>query len=315
VKLHDLIAQYGALRKSMGEHFASAESVLNTFSRQMGPEIDVEDIHADRVTAFLAGTGPVTRYWHRKHGVLRGLYHYAISRGVVTESPLPTIVPKLPPRFVPYVYTRDELHRLVHATTSYRKQHRKLEPHTLRAIVLLLYGAGLRVSEAVALTLGDVDVPDAMMTVRNTKFNKTRVVPLGPDLSQVMAQYLTQRQKAGHSQSPCAPFFVVRRGTPVSVQLVEQTFRRLCEYAGVRRTDGARYQPRLHDLRHSFAVHRLTSWYRQGANVQTLLPRLSTYLGHVNIAATQVYLTMTPALLQEASVRFEQYAFEEVHHD
>jgi site-specific recombinase XerD len=315
VKLQDVIAQYGTLKKSMGEHFASAESVLNTFCRQMGAEIDVEDISADHVATFLAGRGPVTRYWHRKHGVLRGLYHYAMSRGFVTASPLPTTVPKLPPRFVPYIYTRDELSRLVHATTAYRKEHRKLEPHTLRAIVLLLYGAGLRVSEAVALPLGEVDVSHALLTVRNTKFNKTRVVPLSADLNQVMAQYLTQRQEVGHSQSACAPFFVLRRGTSVSVQLVEQTFRRLCEYAGVRRTDGARYQPRLHDLRHSFAVHRLTSWYRQGADVQTLLPCLSTYLGHVNIAATQVYLTMTPELLQEASVRFEQYAFEEGCHD
>jgi len=257
----------------------------------------------------------VTRYWHRKHGVLRGLYTYAISRGVVAESPLPTIVPKLPTRFVPYVYTHDELGRLVRATPSYRPHYRKLEPHTLRAMILLLYGAGLRVSEAVALLLGDVDLPNALLTVRNTKFHKTRLVPLGADLQQVLTQYLAQRQTAGHSQRPGTPFFVLRRGTPVSVQIVEQNFRCLCAYAGVRRSDGARYQPRLHDLRHSFAVHRLTSWYRQGADVQTLLLYLSTSLGHVNLAATQVYLTMTPELLQEASRRFQQYACEERYHD
>jgi len=92
-----VIAQYGALRKAMGEHFDRAESVLKTFGRQMEPDSDIEDIHADRVAAFLAGTGPVTRYWHRKHGVLRGLYTYAISRGIVAASPLPPTVPKLPP--------------------------------------------------------------------------------------------------------------------------------------------------------------------------------------------------------------------------
>ncbi len=101
----------------------------------------------------------------------------------------------------------------------------------------------------------------------------------------------------------------------MSIQIVEQAFTRLRRYAGVGRADGARYQPRLHDMRHSFAVHRLTSWYRQGADVQKLLPQLATYLGHVSIAATQVYLTMTPELLHAASVRFEQYAFKEVHHD
>jgi integrase/recombinase XerD len=315
MKLTEVIAQYGALKKAMGEHFDSAESVLHTFCRQLAPDIDIEDIHADRVAAFLAGTGPVTRYWHRKHGVLRGLYTYAISRGIVAASPLPPMVPKLPPRFVPHVYTHDELRRLVRATPSYRQHYRKLEPHTLRTIILLLYGAGLRVSEAVALPLGDVDLPNALLTVRNTKFHKTRLVPLGADLQQVMTQYLAKRQAAGHSQRPGTPFFVLRRGTPVSVQIVEQNFRCLCEYAGVRRSDGARYQPRLHDLRHSFAVHRLTSWYRQGADVQMLLPYLSTYLGHVNLAATQVYLTMTPELLQEASRRFQQYAFEEKYHD
>jgi len=224
-----VIAQYGALRKAMGEHFDRAESVLQTFGRQMEPAIDIEDIHADRVAAFLAGTGPVTRYWHRKHGVLRGLYTYAISRGVVAASPLPTMVPKLPTRFVPYVYTHDELGRLVRATPSYRQHSRKLEPHTLRAMILLLSGAGLRVSEAVALPLGDVDVPNTLLTVRNTKCHQTRLVPLGADLQQMMTQYLTQRQEAGHSQRPGAPFFVLRRGTPVSVHIVEQHFRCLCE--------------------------------------------------------------------------------------
>ena len=89
---------------------------------------------------------------------------------------------------------------------------------------------------------------------------------------------------------------------------LEDAFQRLREHAGVRRSDGARYQPRLHDLRHTFAVHRLTEWYRQGADVQRLLHHLSVYLGHAHLAATQVYLTMTPELLQQAGTRFERYA-------
>ena len=250
MKLKTLIRQYVAFRRSLGEHFESAESVLNTFCRQMGQTVDVNDVSTDQVNAFLAGTGPVTRYWHRKHSVLRGLYHYAISRGLVSESPLPTSVPKLPPHFVPYIYTHDEVHRLLHATGSYRIQCRKLQPHTLRAILLLLYGAGLRISEALALRLEDVDPPSALITVHNSKFDKTRLVPLGADLNQAMGQYLAQRNAEGHSQNPRAPFFVLRRGGSVSIQIVQQNFRCLCEYTGIRRTDGACYQPRLHDLRH-----------------------------------------------------------------
>jgi integrase len=97
----------------------------------------------------------------------------------------------------------------------------------------------------------------------------------------------------------------------VTTDTLRHNYRLLCERAGVRREDGARYQPRLHDLRHTFAVHRLTSWYRQGADVQRLLPHLSVYLGHVHIRTTQVYLSMTPELLQEANIRFERYAGKE----
>jgi len=314
MKLEALIVQYVAFRRSMGASFKSAESLLQHFCRQMGEEIDATAVQAEKVNNFLAGTGPITRYWHRKYDVLRGLYRYAISRGLVADSPLPTAAPKLPVRFIPYIYTRDELRRLFNSTSSYRKQHRKLEPHTLRAILLLLYGAGLRVSEALALTLDDVDFADSLITIRDTKFNKTRMVPLGSELNQMMAEYEAGRKERHPPQSGAAPFFILRTGGAVPLHLVQQTFKRLREYAEVRRVDGSRFQPRLHDMRHSFAVHRLISWYQQGADVQKMLPQLSTYLGHVDLTATQIYLTMTPELLHEASARFEHYALKEESH-
>lgn len=314
MKLNTLITQYVAFRRSMGEDFQSAESLLKTFCRRMGESIDLADVSAEQIEVFLTGTDTLSGYWRRKYDLLRGLYRYALSRGFVDHAPLPSTVPQTP-RFVPYIYSEDELRRLFNAATSCRNNPRKLEPHTLRTILVLLYGAGLRISEAVALSVSDVDLPGSVLTIRNTKFNKTRLVPIGSELNQVITQYATKREQAGHSQSSGAPFFILRRGGRVSVQLVEQAFRCVREYAGVSRDDGARYQPRLHDMRHSFAVHRLTSWYQQGADVQKLLPLLATYLGHTNIAATQVYLTITPQLLHEASIRFEQYAFQEVHHD
>jgi integrase/recombinase XerD len=315
MKLKELITQYAAVRKSMGADFESAESLLNTFCRRVGVEIEVGEIRAEQVEVFLAGTGPVNRYWRRKYDTLSGLYRYAISRGFVDHVPLPSTVPKMPERFVPYIYDADELQRLINPASPERIGFRKLQPHTLRVVLLLLYGAGLRIGEAVSLTLQDVDLDAAVITVRHTKFHKTRLVPVGLKLNEAMAQYVTRRKQAGHSQSADAPFFVLRRGGPLSVYIVEQAFTRLRKYAGVGRADGARYQPRLHDMRHSFAVRRLTSWYENGADVQKLLPQLATYLGHVSIAATQVYLTMTPELLRAASVRFEQYALQEAYRD
>ena len=315
MKLKELITQYAAFRKSMGADFESAESLLNTFCRCMGVEIDVREIRAEQVTMFLAGAGPVNRYWRRKYDTLRGLYRYATSRGFVDHVPLPATVPKMPECFVPYIYNADELQRLINPSSPEQIGFRKLQPHTLRAVLLLLYGAGLRIGEAVALTVQDVDLGAAVITIRDTKFHKTRLVPVGLKLNQAMAQYVAERNAAGHSQTADSPFFVLRRGASLSVHIVRTAFIRLREYAGVGRADGARYQPRLHDMRHSFAVRRLTSWYEQGADVQKLLPQLATYLGHVSISATQVYLTMTPDLLHAASVCFERYAFQEAYRD
>ncbi len=130
-----------------------------------------------------------------------------------------------------------------------------------------------------------------------------------------MSTYADDRYTRGYSNDPGATFFVTRTGIAVTRGLAEPAFVHLRDIAGVARKDGARYQPRLHDLRHSRAVHCLVAWYREGADVQRLLPQLATYLGHVDVAATQRYLTMTPDLLREASLRFERYALPEVYHE
>jgi site-specific recombinase XerD len=135
---------------------------------------------------------------------------------------------------------------------------------------------------------------------------------MGPDLTGALTDYAVQRS-TDYPGGPQAPFFVSRTGTFLTRRTAENTFTRLRTRAGVKRDDGSRFQPRLHDLRHAFAVHRLVSWYQQGADVKRLLPQLATYLGHLHIAATQRYLTMTPELLREASRRFERYARGEHH--
>jgi integrase/recombinase XerD len=261
---------------------------------------------------FIAGSGPVTWFWRRKCEVLSGFYRFLIARGYVTASPLPKIVPIPPPRFVPYIYSHDELRRLLEATIPCDNPRNKIAPHTLRTLILLLYGAGLRISETLAFTLNDVDFSAEMIQIRESKSYKTRLVPLGPDLVKVLTTYATRRKREHLSRSD-ATFLISRAGRPIKRATAEKMFSRLRVRAGVLRSDGARYQPRLHDLRHAFAVHRVISWYRQGADVQRLLPQLTTYLGHVHIVSTQRYLTMTPELLTEASKRFELYAWEGTH--
>jgi integrase len=219
-------------------------------------------------------------------------------------------MPKRPPVFVPYIYTREELRRLLQVVESHPQGSSPLEPATIRTLILVYYGSGLRLREAINLTRADVDLSGSVLTIRNTKFGKTRLVPVGPQLSRILVQYDRDRPKRRPAN---APFFATVAGGPVHPLTFQLKFRLLCDRAGIRRTDTPQ-QPRIHDLRHTFAVHRLTSWYQQGADVQRLLHHLSVYLGHVDLWHTQAYLSMTPELLREASQRFERYAGKERRH-
>ena len=127
-------------------------------------------------------------------------------------------------------------------------------------------------------------------------------------LSSALGLYAENRLALLNRAPTVGTFFLRRHGIAISGQVAERYFRMVRSHLGMRRQDGAYFQPRLHDLRHTFAVHRLVAWYRQGADVQLLLPKLSTYLGHIGLAETQHYLTMTPDLLREAGRRFESYA-------
>jgi integrase/recombinase XerD len=314
VNINDLVTHYVSFRRTLGERCLTNESILRSFCRQVGPQTPVAAIEADTVAAFLAGTGPVTSAWHIKYHALKGFFRFAVSRGHLNEAPLPTILPKPPPRFVPYIYSRDELRRLLDAIPTYKRYRTRIEPETLRAMLLLLYGAGLRAREALNLSADDVDLPNAVLTVRDTKFFKSRLVPIGRQLTGVLTEYARWRAARYPSIGDGGRFFLGKRGAPIHLWSLEGGFKRLREHAKICRPADARYQPRLHDLRHTFAVHRLTEWYRQGADVQRLLQHLSVYLGHAHLAATQVYLTMTPELLHEAGTRFERYALGEDGH-
>jgi integrase/recombinase XerD len=311
MKLKRLIEQYISFRQVLGEGFKTNATLLRAFARTAGVRTNVVDVHAEQVNSFLWGNGPLTTAWHIRYNALRGLYRYALSRGLATDDPLPTVVPKRPPPFIPYIYSREELRNLLKAAKDCRSSRRRAEPLTLQTVLLLLYGVGLRVSEALRLDCSDVDLTSALLKIRESKFSKSRLVPLGPALARALADYADWRQMNHPLSEPQSPFFVGRTDRRLKYGGFNAAFRQVCAWAGISRKDGVRHHPRLHDLRHTFAVHRLIAWYQQGADVQRLLPQLSVYLGHVCLSSTQFYLSMTPELLQQAGARFEQYALPE----
>ena len=210
--------------------------------------------------------------------------------------------------FVPYIYSEAELKRLLAAVPAATADPQyAIDADTLRAFLLLLYGAGLRRGEAMRLKIEDVDISQSLIHIRGTKFFKTRIVPLSDSLNSVIRTFIARRGNH-YSAGGESRVFSSRNGTDLSDTTLGVAFRRLCAIASIRRNGGARNQPRMHDLRHSAAVHRVIAWYRSDADLNDLLPKLATYLGHAGLSGTQRYLTMTQELLAEASCRFEAFA-------
>lgn len=309
----DVIDTYLAARRAQGVRLSSGAKVLRQFVRETG-NLDLSKVTPESVATFLRGHGQLSATWKTKRAVLVGLYRFAIARGYTTASPLPEQSPSLPPPQTPYVYTPDELQRLLAATSTLSDPRSRLQATTYRMLLLILYGAGLRVSEAIGLQLGDVDLEQRLLTVRDTKFYKTRLVPIGPRLTSELKDYFEQRSELVHPEGKNSAFLCSRTGHRLAYQYVITLFQRVRATAGIRCPAGEPRPPRLHDLRHTAAVHRVLAWYRAGKDVQQLLPQLATYLGHTNIQSTQRYLQMTPELLQEASRRFAIYAQQESDH-
>lgn len=199
----------------------------------------------------------------------------------------------------PYIYTTKQITLLLETALAYPSPYAPLRPLSLHTMLILSYCAGLRVGEIARLKLRDVDLFAGTIEVRNSKFFKSRRLPLSPTAVSALAKYLKARKQAGVSSDPAAELFWNQR-RPYSLITTEHLLRDVIRRAGVN-TRAGRGGPRVHDLRHTFVVHRMTAWYRQGINPQSRLPYLAAYLGHRDIHSTLVYLTITQELLQHAS--------------
>ena len=305
--LTSAIDAYLTLKRSLGAGLKAQQTILRAFSRTVG-DIPLDAISAEACSTFCRGTGSPTRFWENKHQTLRGFLNYLVSRGYLATSPLQEPGPRALHSFQPYIYSHEELQRLLDATVTLTSKRFPLQPLTYRTLIVVLYGAGLRVSEGLRLRCCDVDFHERLLSIWDTKFFKSRFVPIGSDLCRALETYGKARETLPKPDDSRSPFFAARSGHAVSRQQLEKIFRRLCQQADIRRPATDRWQPRLHDLRHTMAVHRVVAWYHEGVDVQARLPLLATYLGHVKVSGTQTYLTMTPELLAEASSRFESYA-------
>lgn len=312
MKINDAITLYIDYRSNLGEKVRIIRYLLLGFGKYVGLDNELDTITEVKCCGYLdfkgIKNGKATSYWFCIYSAIEGLYQWAIVRGYASNCALPKYKPNEPEPFKPYIYSNDELKRIFSATKSYRKRFNILYPEVILAMLKVTYGLGLRPSETVNLHVNDIDIANCVVYIRETKFYKSRMVPVGDQVLNMMKQYMSWRTNTVlEITATDNHMFLDKKGQPVKLSALQQAFRLICVKADVHRNDMSRYDVRLQDLRHTFATNRVTQWYREGKNVQNLLPVLSTYLGHCNLDSTAVYITFTDNLLAEANNKFKSY--------
>lgn len=297
------IQDYLALRRSLGFKLRDAGICLAKFAAFL------EARGAAHITTALAlewiqqrpSAQPDT--WAQRLGHVRGFARYHRANDPQTEIPPPGLLPFHPKRARPYLYSEEEIVRLLRCALDLPSTG-GLRPWTYHCLLGLLSVTGMRIGEAIRLRLEDVDLMQGLLTIRGTKFGKSRLVPIHHSTQEVLEQYRVRRERflAGRSASV---FFITSRGHPLDSGDIHRTFYKLSRQIGLR-GETASHGPRLHDFRHRFAVQTLLRWYRAGEDVERRLPVLSTYLGHVHVADTYWYLSACPELMGLAVARLEQ---------
>lgn len=241
-------------------------------------------------------------YWSNRLDMVRCFARYCKALDARTEIPAEGLLPHRFRRKPPYLYSEAEILRIIEAADQLPSRT-GLRAATYSTLFGLVAVTGMRSSEPISLDHGDVDLDRGVITIRSTKFGKFRHVPIDSSTQQVLEQY--RRQRDHLCPAPQAPsFFLSEQGKRVGQFAMEQTFVKLSHKIGLRGPNDRR-GPRLHDLRHTFAVRTILDWYRKGLDVERHLPKLATYLGHTHVNDTYWYLSATPELLQWAVRRLE----------
>jgi integrase/recombinase XerD len=301
--LTNAIEDYLALRRNLGFKLRCAGKLLVNFASFMDQK------NAEYITTQLAlewaqqPCGVQPALWAQRLSHVRCFARHHVASDPRTEVPPPGLLPFHPARAHPYLYSLDQIERLLDAALQLSPTM-ELRRWTFHTLLGLLSVTGLRVGEALRLKLDDVDLDNGVLTVRGTKFGKSRLVPIHASTKNILASYRTRRpSNLGDRDS--AHFFVTRTGHQLDGADVRRTFYQLSRQIGLRGMNDS-HGPRLHDFRHRFAVETLLDWYRSGQDVERRLPVLSTYLGHVHVSDTYWYLSSHPELMNLAMARLEK---------
>ena len=300
--LREGLADYLALRRALGYRLARPQKLLGQFLDHL------ERAGESRITVAVAldwarlPANGGSNWWAYRLSAVRGFATYLHALDPAHEVPAAELLPHHPLRASPYLYSEADLAALIAAASSLRTPLRRA---TFATLIGLLAVTGIRVGEAIALNSGDIDLASGRLVVRHGKFGKTRELALHPSTVEALRRYLRLRNRLAPATGTSA-LFVSTAGTRLIYCNVHNAFHRLVRLAGLTPRSGS-CRPRIHDLRHSFAVAAMLDAYAAGQDGQTRLTLLSTWLGHVHPASTYWYLSASPELMAMAGQRLEAH--------
>ena len=285
----EAITVYVRHKQLRGVRFDKGFKRLSAF-RKLISDKQLHLITARDVSAYLGDPKVTTPSWRAKHHILKHFLQFWTLRGAMPAIVMPPLPGPVQSGFVPYIYTKQELKALIRACRTIRHDHpASIEAMTLRALILTLYGTGAFVGQVLDLARSDVDLQGGFVTLRQHRYRRVRTVPIADDLLKVLRAHAERqaRRSQGH-------FFSKKDGDQISVQHMTVTFRRVREAAGLSRPGPPTIQPRVHDLRSTFAVHRIQEWIKKGNDLNRMLPALSAYMGHTGLMSSERYLLLAP---------------------
>jgi integrase len=311
VLLADAVEGFLEHKRAIGRKYHSEQAELRLLLRfaEQRRIVRLDRLTPAVVDDFLASRPRSRpRSFNHLRGVVASLSDWAVSQGLLTRSPLRTTRRPVSADRAPFLFEPDQARQLLEAAAVLPDNPRAAQRGpTYHAVFALCYGLGLRAGEACRLRVGDIDTDSRVLIVVGGKFGKSRLVPHGPRIGELIAAQLERRRAGGRMLEYDTPLFSFDGRRPITPCTASQVFHRLVATLNLPVPDGVR-PPCLHSLRHSFAVGTLLRWYRDGLDPSARLFQLATFMGHVDPTSTAVYLTITPVLLEEANRRFEAFA-------
>jgi integrase len=304
--MSDRVHEYLDYRRALGYQIRINGQLLVSFARYADSSGHEGPLTTELALRWARLPEQATRlYQARRLEIVGTLARYLAAREPGTEIPLRGLLGPAHARRPAFLYSAADLTALIQAARMLTPID-GLRPHTYVALLGLLACTGLRIAEALALQISDFDWHRQLLTVRHTKFHKSRLVPLHPSALGPLRDYAAARNQR-QTPRPDTPFFLSDKGRPLPYGTVRSTFHRLLRQALPGVAPVGRVRPRLHDIRHSFACSRLLDWYRTGTDIDRAIDQLSVYLGHAKVTDTYWYLTGVPELLDLVAQRFEQF--------